>query len=151
MSRNSRRFWPKWGINIKINWCIATRFYTYFSRTCRNQPRNQQGINCFKVHFDDHNCSSILDDLNLVDSSIMTSKPWNEKLPAESSPSYRLGLHSDSYPNTSFVLLGLPHSFVFSVDVEKLRRRSINFFRQFVFQKGVLRHPLSSIARVYRK
>ena len=66
--------------------------------------------------------------LDLVDSSVRTSKPIDWKFASWVTPSYRLGWHCDSYPNTSFVLLGLPHSLAFSVDVEKLRRRSINFF-----------------------
>lgn len=131
MSRNPRRFWPKWGIGIKINWCVATRVYAYFSRLYCEQPINQQGINCSGLHFDDHNRASMHGHHNL--SISLTRASWranlsNEKLPVESSPSYRLGWHRDSYPNTSFVLLGLPHSLAFSVDVEKLRRRSINFF-----------------------
>ena len=77
MSRNSRRFWPKWGIGIKINWCVATRIYTYFSRPYCEQPINQQGINCSRVHFDYHNRASILGHHNL--SISLTRASWRSK------------------------------------------------------------------------
>ena len=154
MSRNPRRFWPKWGIGIKINWCVATRVYAYFSRPYCEQPMNQQGIKCSGVHFDYHNRASILGHHNV--SISLTRASWranrsNENLLVESlllTDSAYIAIHTRT--RVSFCW-DYPILWPFLYTLKSWDDALSTFFRQFVFQRGVLRHPRSSIARVYRK
>lgn len=128
---NSCRLPTKWGINSEINWCVATSVSTYFSGSRGAQSKNSPKFECFIVHCGNQNRSSMLGYENLsiwLTRGSWRSKPLERKVISWVVTSYRLGLHRDSYPNTSFVLLGLPHSLAFSIKVEKLRWRSINFF-----------------------
>ena len=126
MTINLCLFRARWGISKKINWCVATSVYTYFLESRGAQSKNSQCNNCFILHYGYLNRSSMQwQSLYLVD---WRSKLFERTVLSWVVTSHRLGLHRDSYPKTSFVLLRFPHSLAFSVKVEKLRWRSINFF-----------------------